>query len=157
MKKIKHQNLNNRERLCFNCCGVFPPEFPNCPVCLAEGGMLINDNNRIAMQIRHLIMRDQLGLIPFEALAKISEREEKQKQKWIKNFDKIFHYVGIAILIWAKEKKEYEPPKRKKKVSKQNDNRGKLKRAIQRLSGLTNFIHKNKRVDGGVKHNNSGS
>ena len=68
MKIIKHLNLDNREKMCFNCCNVYPPEMERCPICLARNGMLINESNRNAMQIRHMIMRDPLPIISYEAV-----------------------------------------------------------------------------------------
>lgn len=105
MKKIKHQNLLNREVMCFNCCNVYAPNLKECPVCQEEGGMLINKDNRTAMQIRHMIMRDPLPVIPFEALADMIRRENEKFQKGLNTVNKIFHYIAAAVQFFSREEK----------------------------------------------------
>lgn len=77
---MKSQNLDNREKLCCNCCNDFPDDekYPNCPFCLHEGGMLISKDNRIALQGRHIIIRLPLGMIKWEVLNRIVKKERNE-------------------------------------------------------------------------------
>lgn len=104
MKKIKHQNLDGREKMCFNCCNVYSPDLDDCPICFASNGMLINEDNRNAMQIRHMIMRDRIPIIPDEKLIEVVIKEHKDIQQAINWSNKIFHYIISAFQFFQRDK-----------------------------------------------------
>lgn len=72
---MKHQNLDNRDKLCCNCCNVFPVHYSICPFCRIKGGMLINKNHRIQMQIEHLVVKFPLPIISWDVLLKIFKKK----------------------------------------------------------------------------------
>lgn len=124
---MKHQNLDNRERLCCNCCNGFPIDYPNCPFCLHEGGMLIGEDNRIALQGRHLIIRLPLGMINWEAISKIFKK-------------KIIPRGGASL----KHPISFTTYLRKEKTNEKEKHTKKFRKAVKRLPRFITFIFKNK-------------